>query len=106
VQTSLGRGDLVGHGGAHATLLSVLRTGGHPLVGDGLYGGTDDFLTDHAEDLGWRCSFVDMHRPGTWVAARTPETKVFLVETITQPIGPGRRVGRSRRNTCAGTPTL
>ena len=88
------------------TLLSFLRAGDHLLASDCLYGGTHDFLTNHAEDLGWRCSFVDMHRPGTWVAARTPETKVFLVETITQPIGPGRRVGRSRRNTCAGTPTL
>jgi cystathionine beta-lyase/cystathionine gamma-synthase len=68
------------------TLLSVLRAGDHLLASDCLYGGTHDFLTRHAEDLGWRYSFVDVHRPQTWAAARTPQTKVFLVETITNPL--------------------
>ena len=67
-------------------LLSVLQTGDHLLASDCLYGGTHDFLTHHAEDLGWRCSFVDVHRPETWEAARTPQTKVFLAETITNPL--------------------
>ncbi|HUB42342.1 MAG TPA: PLP-dependent transferase [Streptosporangiaceae bacterium] len=68
------------------TLLSVLRAGDHLLAGDCLYGGSHDFLTRHAEDLGWRYTFVDVHRPETWAAARTPDTKVFLVETITNPL--------------------
>jgi cystathionine gamma-synthase/cystathionine gamma-lyase/cystathionine beta-lyase len=68
------------------TLLSVLRAGDHVLASDCLYGGSHDFLTHHAEDLGWRYSFVDVHRPETWAAARTPQTKVFLVETITNPL--------------------
>jgi cystathionine beta-lyase/cystathionine gamma-synthase len=67
-------------------LLSVLRAGDHLLAGDCLYGGTHDFLTRHAEDLGWRYTFVDVHRPETWAAARTPQTKAFLVETITNPL--------------------
>jgi cystathionine beta-lyase/cystathionine gamma-synthase len=75
------------------TLLSVLRAGDHLLASDCLYGGTHDFLTHHAEDLGWRYSFVDVHRPETWAAARTPQTKAFLVETITNPL---MRVGRLR----------
>ena len=54
------------------TLLSVLRAGDHLLASDCLYGGTHDFLTERAEDLGWRYSFVDVHRPETWAAARTP----------------------------------
>ena len=45
------------------TLLSVLRAGDHLLASDCLYGGSHDFLTHHAEDLGWRYSFVDVHRP-------------------------------------------
>jgi len=73
------------------TLLSVLRAGDHLLASDCLYGGTHDFLTTHAEDLGWRYSFVDVHRPETWAAARTPQTRAFLVETITNPL---MRVGR------------
>jgi cystathionine beta-lyase/cystathionine gamma-synthase len=75
------------------TLLSFLRAGDHLLAGDCLYGGTHDFLTDHAADLGWHHSFVDAGRPETWAAARTPQTKVFLVETITNPL---MRVGLLR----------
>jgi cystathionine gamma-synthase/cystathionine gamma-lyase/cystathionine beta-lyase len=75
------------------TLLSILRAGDHLLAGDCLYGGTHDFLTNHAADLGWRHSFVDLHRPETWPAARTPQTRVFLVETITNPL---MRVGLLR----------
>jgi cystathionine beta-lyase/cystathionine gamma-synthase len=75
------------------TLLSVLRAGDHLLASDCLYGGSHDFLTRHAEDLGWRYNFVDVHRPETWTAARTPQTKVFLVETITNPL---MRVGLLR----------
>jgi cystathionine beta-lyase/cystathionine gamma-synthase len=67
-------------------LLSTMRAGDHLLASDCLYGGTHDFLTNHAADLGWRYDFVDVHRPETWVAARAPHTKAFLVETITNPL--------------------
>jgi cystathionine gamma-synthase/cystathionine gamma-lyase/cystathionine beta-lyase len=67
-------------------LLSLMRAGDHLLASDCLYGGTHDFLTGHAADLGWSCSFVDAGRPETWEAARTERTKVFLVETITNPL--------------------
>jgi cystathionine beta-lyase/cystathionine gamma-synthase len=72
-------------------LLSLMRAGDHLLASDCLYGGTHDFLTGHAADLGWSFSFVDAGRPETWAAARTERTKVFLVETITNPL---MRVGR------------
>ena len=75
------------------TLLSVLRAGDHVLASDCLYGGSHDFLTQHAENLGWRYSFVDAGRPETWSAARTPQTRAFLVETITNPL---MRVGLLR----------
>jgi cystathionine beta-lyase/cystathionine gamma-synthase len=75
------------------TLLSILRAGDHLLASECLYGGTHDFLTGHAEDLGWSYSFVDVNRPETWEAARTARTKVFLCETITNPL---TRVGRLR----------
>lgn len=74
-------------------LHTLLRTGDHLLAGDTLYGGTHNFLTDHAADLGWSYTFVDPHRPDTWAAARRPNTRVFLVETITNPL---MRVGRLR----------
>src|SRR5580658_9199534 len=37
------------------TLLSLLRAGDHLLASDCLYGGTHDFLTSRAGDLGWDC---------------------------------------------------
>ena len=68
------------------TLLSLMRTGDHLLASDCLYGGTHDFLTEHAADLGWSVTFVDAGRPETWEAARTDRTRAFLVETITNPL--------------------
>jgi cystathionine gamma-synthase/cystathionine gamma-lyase/cystathionine beta-lyase len=69
-----------------AALLSCMRAGDHLLASDCLYGGTHDFVTNHAADLGWSYTFVDVHKPETWAAAMTPRTKVFLVETITNPL--------------------
>ncbi|MGH8792794.1 MAG: trans-sulfuration enzyme family protein [Stackebrandtia sp.] len=72
-------------------LHSLLRAGDHLLVGDVLYGGTHDFVTGHAEANGWSYTFVDPLRPETWEAARTPATRAFLVEAVTNPL---MRVGR------------
>jgi cystathionine beta-lyase/cystathionine gamma-synthase len=68
------------------TLLSLLRAGDHLVASDCLYGGTHDFLTHHAEDLGWSCSFIDTQRPETWAASVTASTRVFLLETISNPL--------------------
>jgi cystathionine beta-lyase/cystathionine gamma-synthase len=67
-------------------LHTLLRKGDHLLAGNCLYGGTHDFITAHADDLGWSYTFVDPHRPETWEAARTSRTRVFLTETITNPL--------------------
>jgi cystathionine beta-lyase/cystathionine gamma-synthase len=74
-------------------LHTLLRAGDHLLVGDTLYGGTHNFLTDHAADLGWTYTFVDPHDPSSWPAAVQENTRAFLVETITNPL---MRVGRLR----------
>ncbi len=73
-------------------LLTVLRAGDHVLASDCLYGGTHDFLTEHAEQLGWTYTLVDAGEPDSWERARTPQTKVFLVETITNPMMRVRRL--------------
>ena len=69
-----------------SALLALLRKGDHLLATDVLYGGTHDFLTNHAEDLGWSYTFVDTARPETWQEARRPETRLFLTEAITNPL--------------------
>jgi cystathionine beta-lyase/cystathionine gamma-synthase len=68
------------------TLLTLLKPGDHIIAGDCLYGGTHDFLTGHAEKLGWRYTFVDPQRPETWTSAVRAESRLFLVETITNPL--------------------
>ncbi|GAB3434120.1 trans-sulfuration enzyme family protein [Actinophytocola sediminis] len=67
-------------------LHTLLRAGDHVLVGDVLYGGTHDFLATHAERLGWTYTLIDPHDPASWAAARRPNTRAVLVETITNPL--------------------
>ena len=69
-----------------STLLSLLSAGDHVLAHDGLYGGTFDLLTKDLPRLGISCTFVDAARPETWAAHATPRTRVFYVETITNPL--------------------
>ena len=69
-----------------SSLHTLLRPGDHVLASDCLYGGTHDFLTQHSKDLGWSYTFVDPQRPETWVDARTDATRLFLVETISNPL--------------------
>jgi cystathionine beta-lyase/cystathionine gamma-synthase len=75
------------------SLLTVLKSGDHLLASDVLYGGTHDFITHHAADLGWSYRLIDTTRPETWAEAVKPQTKLFLCETITNPL---MRVGRLR----------
>ena len=68
------------------TLLTLLGPGDHLIALDGLYGGTTDFITQDASGLGWTYTLVDPQRPDTWSQARTERTRVFLTETITNPL--------------------
>ena len=69
-----------------AILHTLLKAGDHLVAGDTLYGGTHTFLTEHAPGLGIGVTFVDAQRPETWKPAVRPNTKAFLVETITNPM--------------------
>ena len=72
-------------------LFANLRAGDHFLAQDCLYGGTHDFVTRDAERHGWRFTFIDAHRPETWADALRPETRLMLLETISNPL---MRTGR------------
>ncbi|GAB3220226.1 PLP-dependent aspartate aminotransferase family protein [Glycomyces halotolerans] len=71
-------------------LHSVLDTGSHLIAAGTFYGGTDRFLADHAERLGWSYDTVDPCDPDAWASALRPGTKALLAETITNPLA---RVG-------------
>jgi cystathionine beta-lyase/cystathionine gamma-synthase len=74
-------------------LLTFLKKGDHLLAGNCLYGGTHNFLTRDADNLGLSYTLVDPHRPESWADAMRPNTRLFLVESITNPL---MRVGRLR----------
>jgi len=80
IATSSGMAAITG------TLLAHLKKGDHFLAADGLYGGTHDFIIQRAGELGLAYSLVDAQRPESWAEAARPETKLFLVETISNPL--------------------
>lgn len=69
-----------------SSILALLQKGDHILASDCLYGGTYDFLMADAPRLGLSHTFVDPQRPDTWEPALKPTTKLFLLETITNPL--------------------
>lgn len=67
-------------------LAAYMRSGDHLIAADGLYGGTYSYIARHVDRLGLRHAFVDAQSPDGWEAALTPETKVFVVESISNPM--------------------
>lgn len=69
-----------------ATLLALLASGDHFLAQDCLYGGTHDFFTRDLPELGITFDFVTGNDPGSWESHLKPQTRLFYVETITNPL--------------------
>jgi cystathionine beta-lyase/cystathionine gamma-synthase len=69
-----------------AALLSLLGAGDHVLAHESLYGGTHGLLTGDLAALGIEVTFVDANRAETFAAALRPNTRVFYVEAITNPL--------------------
>lgn len=68
------------------TILALAGSGDHVLSHDCLYGGTRSLLTQDLPKLGVTTSFVDASRKETFAAALKPNTRLFYVETITNPL--------------------
>jgi cystathionine beta-lyase/cystathionine gamma-synthase len=75
-----------GMGALTTALHSVLATGDHLITAGDFYGGTGQFLDEHASRLGWTFDVVDPADPAAWRQALRPNTKAFLTETITNPL--------------------
>ncbi len=71
---------------ATAAVTSVLRPGDHVVVGDDIYGGTYRFFSSVLARQGIEFSYVDMSDPQTTRASTRPNTKLFWVETPTNPL--------------------
>ncbi|WP_335990548.1 trans-sulfuration enzyme family protein [Glycomyces sp. MUSA5-2] len=75
-----------GMGAITTALHSVLATGDHLIAAGDFYGGTLQFLTEHAARLGWSFDLVDPGDPDAWRRALRPSTKALLTESITNPL--------------------
>jgi cystathionine beta-lyase/cystathionine gamma-synthase len=65
--------------------LTLLRQGDHVIALDQCYGGTITLLNWGAEHCGWQVTMVDAREPATWPAAFRPNTRLFHVESPTNP---------------------
>jgi len=65
--------------------LSQLKAGDHLVALEQSYGGTHALLDWGKAQLGWRVDLVDARNPEGWAAAFRPETRLFHVESPTNP---------------------
>jgi len=67
-------------------LVGHLEAGDHVLAAERIYGGTRKVLDLLAAQHGVEVSYVDVETPAAWQAALRPRTRVFYVESITNPL--------------------
>jgi len=69
-----------------SSILTFAHAGDHVLAHESLYGGTQSWLQHDVPNLGLSYTPVDGRRASTWEAALRPETKIFYLEAITNPM--------------------
>ncbi len=69
-----------------AALLGVLNQSDHMLASNCLYGGTHSFFTEDLPAWGITHDFVDATRPETWETALKSNSRVFYVESLSNPL--------------------
>lgn len=72
--------------GATTSILTLLNSGDHILVGDDVYGGTNRLVRQVTSRLGIKFDFVDPNDLEAFESAITPNTKLIWIETPTNPL--------------------
>ena len=67
-------------------LLTVLSSGDHLLLQEGVYGGSHSFITEDLERLGISHDLIDGDRASSWESRLRPNTRAVYVESITNPL--------------------
>ena len=83
-----------GMGALSVALLSLLEQGGHIVASNDLYGGTTVFLKEELARFGISTTFVDATETGKVESAMQKNTKIVLVESISNPMMKVCDVGR------------
>lgn len=68
-----------------SSMAAFLESGDHILVARALFGSTHQILTQIFPKWGIQHTYVDGTKPETWSAALTPKTKMFFLETPSNP---------------------
>ena len=68
------------------TVMTLLKSGDHVVVGNNVYGGTYRLFARVLEDFGLRFSYVDTSALKNVESALRPETRMVYIETPTNPI--------------------
>jgi len=69
-----------------ATGLGLLSQGDHIVAGRQLFGSTVGLFANHFSRFGITTTFVDATDPEAWAAATTPATKLYFLETPSNPL--------------------
>lgn len=75
-----------GMGAMTATLLALLKSGDHVVAARVLYGRTAQMLNHLASSFGVRVTYVDANDPAAFGKALTPQTRLAIVETVSNPL--------------------
>jgi O-succinylhomoserine sulfhydrylase len=74
-----------GMGAIFASFLGLLKKGDHLLSCNAIFGSTHTVITKYLPKYGIDYSYVDASDPAAWEAAIRPNTKMFFLETPTNP---------------------
>jgi O-succinylhomoserine sulfhydrylase len=66
--------------------LALLKSGDHIVSSRSIFGSTTMLFTNYLEKLGIQTTFVDLTRLDEWTAAIRPETRLFFMETPSNPL--------------------
>lgn len=69
-----------------ASVFALVRTGDHIVAPQSMYSTTTNFLGHIRERFGIETTFVDAPNAGSYAAARQPNTRLFWVETPSNPL--------------------
>jgi len=68
-----------------ASFLAFLKQGDHVIASRAIFGSTFQVLSATLTEYGITSTFVDPAKPNTWEAAIRPSTKMFYIETPSNP---------------------
>ena len=69
-----------------ATCMALLKSGDHIVSANSIFGSTISLFTNYLSKFGITTSYVQLSDPAAWTAAIRPETRLFYVETPSNPL--------------------